>query len=256
MGEKGLDFVAAVSRESGAFADALARPGALGRAVPACPGWTVGDLAGHLGGVQRFWAALVLAGGQPVRAAQVADHQPPAAGRDALLRWYGESRALLCGALSGHDPDSPCWTWWGAGQTVRDAARRQAHEVLIHRWDAQSAVGEPAPLDAELAADGVGEYIERMLPHGPGAVAGLAGVAGVVELVAADTGGSWRIRLDGHGAAKPVGGDPAGATPDVTVRAAASDLDLILWQRVPAETAALTGAPEVFAALADLANLD
>ena len=45
-----------VDGRSAAFRSALA--GALDERVPGCPDWTGRDLIGHLGEVQRFWAAI------------------------------------------------------------------------------------------------------------------------------------------------------------------------------------------------------
>jgi uncharacterized protein (TIGR03083 family) len=41
--------------------------------------------------------------------------------------------------------------WW---------ARRQLLETVIHRWDVEHAVGRPSLIDAEVAALGVGEFVE------------------------------------------------------------------------------------------------
>ena len=39
--------------------------------------------------------------------------------------------------------------------------RRQAHEINVHRRDAELAAGlEPAAMDPELASDGIDEYFE------------------------------------------------------------------------------------------------
>lgn len=34
-----------------------------------------------------------------------------------------------------------------------------AHETAAHRWDAQNAVGRAEPIDADLALDGIDEYL-------------------------------------------------------------------------------------------------
>ena len=46
-------------------------------------------------------------------------------------------------------------------------ARRQAQELAIHRWDAQTAAGEPRPIDRALAVDGIQEVFD-ILPERPG----------------------------------------------------------------------------------------
>ncbi|WP_051427203.1 maleylpyruvate isomerase family mycothiol-dependent enzyme [Arthrobacter sp. H20] len=41
--------------------------------------------------------------------------------------------------------------------------RRLAHETSIHRYDLQSAVGSPEPIDPDLAVDGIDEVLTVML---------------------------------------------------------------------------------------------
>ena len=44
---------------------------------------------------------------------------------------------------------------WADDKTVGYIRRRQAHEALIHRLDAELTAGAVTPLDPDLAADGV-----------------------------------------------------------------------------------------------------
>jgi len=98
----------------------------------------------------------------------------------------------------------------------------------VHRWDAQSVTGGPEPIGADLAADGVLEYCQRMLRRWDDRV--WSGPAGVLRLAADDTGGQWLVRLDPVPALVPA----AVAEPLATVHGAASDLDLWLWRRAGA----------------------
>lgn len=240
----GLDFVGIVERESAAFARAISQPGATDRPVRACPGWTVRDLVAHLGEVQRFWAEAVRAAGD--RPGKPEGVEP---GDRDLAEWYGESRATLVTALRDAGPDAPCWAWWAAGQTVAEVARRQAHEAAVHRVDGELAVGAATPLDADLAGDGVDEFFERMMPTRE---SGWTGPEGTVALAATDTGRVWTVRLAGRG---PTPGD---GEPDATVRATASDLDLLLWRRcgTDAPGVRVDGAADLAAALIGWADLD
>jgi hypothetical protein len=43
--------------------------------------------------------------------------------------------------------------------------RRQAHDLTLHRWDAQHARGHAQPFHAERAADFTGELFEATLPY-------------------------------------------------------------------------------------------
>ena len=78
----------------------------------------------------------------------------------------------------------------------------------MHRWDAQSAVGTPAPLAPEVAGDGVDEFL--WIAHQ------LRGPA-PITFVATDTGQTFTASDD---------------APAVTVSASASDLVLLLYGRV------------------------
>ncbi|HYN71277.1 MAG TPA: maleylpyruvate isomerase N-terminal domain-containing protein, partial [Nakamurella sp.] len=65
--------------------------------------------------------------------------------------------------LSTRDPSERCWTWYAENQSVGFWARRMAQETVIHRWDAERTIGEPAPIDARVAADGSDEFLVAFL---------------------------------------------------------------------------------------------
>lgn len=219
-----MDFVDVIERESAALAEAVRRPGALAAAVPACPGWSGTDLVLHIGEVQAFWTAIARAGG--ARPEQVPGAEP---GGADLLEWYDQARAGLAKALREVPPDARLWVWWQEGtDSALEVARRQAHEAAVHRWDAQSLTRAPDPIAPDLAADGVLEYCQRMLRRWD--EASWPGPAGVVRLVAEDTGGRWLVRLDPQPALVPAAEGQVLAT----ARGTASDLDLWLWRRAGA----------------------
>lgn len=147
--------------ESARFREVLAAcdPGA---AVPSCPDWTAADLLWHLGGeVQHFWHHVIA-----TRPAPPEHYDEPArpASYDDLLAFFDEAHGRLVDVLAAADPEDPAWSWSGeANQTVAFTYRRQAHEALIHRVDAELAAGTPTPLPAALAADGVDEILDWVL---------------------------------------------------------------------------------------------
>ena len=120
-------------------------------------------------------------------------------------------------------------------------ARRQAHETAIHRADAQSASGPITPHAPELAADGIdeilfgfaarrGRYPESDPPR--------------VRLRATDTDREWLAQLGPERTTVLVDEEiPAEATSNVTVAAPASDLFLLLWNRVAPDPATVDGDP-------------
>ena len=71
-------------------------------------------------------------------------------------------------------PAEEAWTW-SDDHTVGFILRRQAHEALVHRVDAEQAAGASRELDAELAADGVAEVPRRDVRRLP--AVGLLGAA-------------------------------------------------------------------------------
>ncbi|MFN8172291.1 MAG: maleylpyruvate isomerase family mycothiol-dependent enzyme [Candidatus Nanopelagicales bacterium] len=131
--------------------------------VPTCPGWTLRDLAHHLGEVQR-WARLAAVTGAPPQ--DDAIDPPPAPGPDearALQEWLTSGARALVDAMRDLDPAAPTWHPFPVPKVAGVWPRRQAHEVAVHRWDAQRAVGEPGD-DFPRAADFVAEYFEVIVP--------------------------------------------------------------------------------------------
>ncbi len=222
----------AIRADSTRFSEALSGVD-LEVPVPSCPGWSVRALVEHLGGVQRFWADTVRAAdpGQPTRVEHVPPRRP-----DDLAEWMRASTELLLGALADSTDDAPCWTWWGEPRTSGAVARHQVQESAVHRWDAQSAVGTPAPIEATVADDGVGEFLEIFV--GPAA----STLLGSVSLVAEDTGGEWIV------------GDQRGTR--TVVRASASDLVLLLYGRLLHDSVTVEGDPGLLRDLLDSADTD
>ena len=178
-------------------ADALlaASAGALERPVPGCPEWTIADLVGHVG-TTWGWAAEIVTTGQ--RATRTPE--PPAGSETALLGWARERADLVLAALGAADPDADCWTF-GLPRSRRFWFRRQALETTLHARDAQEASGPPAPVDPEVAADGVDEYVTVMIPRWVSRrPEGWDGQT--VHLHRTDGDGEWLVRLGPDGTAQ------------------------------------------------------
>jgi uncharacterized protein (TIGR03083 family) len=157
------EYLQRLRRDSARFRDVLAGCDPAAR-VPACSDWDAADLLWHLAGVQRFWAGRIRC--RPA-APTDADTPEPArpASYDGLLAYFDEQSADLLAQLSSADPAEPAWSW-APEQTVGFTFRRQAHEALIHRLDAEQTAGrttgQRTDLDPALAADGVAELLEVM----------------------------------------------------------------------------------------------
>ena len=108
----------------------------LAGVVPACPAWTLEQLFGHLGSIER-WAAGVVRTGTFVQ-----ETAPPAEGAAA---WFLAGTAPFLETMTGLDPESECWTFGPPPRTARFWLRRQAHEHAIHLVDACQALGLEIP---------------------------------------------------------------------------------------------------------------
>jgi hypothetical protein len=110
-------------------------------------------------------------------------------------------------------------------------ARRQAHELAVHRMDLEAAAGVPhAPVDPALAEDGVDELLGIVVPrwaHTEPLISAKASVA----VTATDSGRCWSVRVV-RGA---VTVDPhLGGNEDAHLQGPSTALLLRLWGR-PAE---------------------
>jgi uncharacterized protein (TIGR03083 family) len=220
--------------ESARFARAAAGAPA-DRTVPTCPDWRPADLLWHLAEVQYFWSRI--AGGQDVE--EVPDLARP---RDEYLQALFEEQTLaLLDALRRRAPSETCWSWSPVGETIGWVARRQAHEALIHRVDAELVAGiEVTGPDPRLATDGVDEMVRIFLDGLPD-WARFRPDDRTALLVADDTDAAWTLAFGRFTGTSPNTGRTyddatvvvrdAVTTPDVTITGPAWDLDRWLWGR-------------------------
>lgn len=234
-------YLDAFRRESADFAAAARRNAQrTDVAVPGCPDWNLTDLVLHLSGVHRHVGFRVRNRIYPFRSftpeeleemmalsgeyARWAETEAP---RDRslpedLVVWYEEGAASLAEALEQASPEEQVGTWFEPNQTASFWQRRMAQELGVHRWDAQSVGAETQPIERRLAADGVDEVLDVMLPdfeaHGDGES---------IHLHSTDDAGEWFLRLEPEG----VTVTHEHAKGDAAVRGTASDLLLYLWGR-------------------------
>jgi uncharacterized protein (TIGR03083 family) len=156
-------FIESLRSSAALFSDAV-RQGPLDAPVAACPGWTLTDLAHHLGGVHRWARVAALTSAPPDDSA--IDPPPPAgASGEALGDWFDAGVGPLVDVLQSLDPDAPTWHPFPIPKVAAVWPRRQAHETQVHAWDAQHAIGTTSPLDPAIAADGIAEYFEVIAPR-------------------------------------------------------------------------------------------
>lgn len=217
--------------------------------VPGCPDWTAADLLGHHGGVLEFWTTVVER--RPTGPEGWPEPEQPTA-YDALLAHHAAQTERLVAALTAADPADPAWSW-AAEQTVGFTFRRQAHEALIHRLDAEQTAGAVTALDAELAADGVDEALDIMFGGTPG-WGTFTGGGRHVRVDLTDRGESVWVeigRLTGTDPEDQKAYDeddiakvaPRDGDPDAVVAGPAAALDAWLWRRAD-ETGITTSGDE------------
>jgi uncharacterized protein (TIGR03083 family) len=211
----------------------------LDHPVPSCPGWNLGELAWHLGGVWNLWARIVAEGITTLEGVQAVG-TPRRPADDLLLDWVTSAHTALYSALARASDDTEVWTWTGSNQPEAWVERRMTQETAVHRWDASNAVGVPYDIPVAVAADGIDEFLTWFAARR--VAEGAAPVGGSVHLHCTDTGtsvaegsddrsaagGEWLVsRLDESGIAFT----REHAKGDAAVRGRASDLLLWLWRR-------------------------
>lgn len=234
-------YLDALRRESAALANAARRnAGKTDGALPGCPDWNLIDLVLHLGGVHRHVQFRVRNHIYPFRRFTEAEQEEmlalheeyfgwakTEAPRDRplpedLVSWFERGAAGLAEALESAEPDERVGTWFPPNQTAGFWQRRMAQETAVHRWDAESAGGETEPIERRLAADGVDEVLDVMLPADEAHDSGET-----IHFHSTDDAGEWLLKLDPQGVIVT----REHARGDAAVRATASDLLLYLWGR-------------------------
>jgi uncharacterized protein (TIGR03083 family) len=198
--------------------------GGLDVGVPWVPAWTARDLVGHLATVHRWATAILRAGtadGPPRGTAE-----PP---HDELLDWYAQGHTELIRVLRSTPPDSPAWHMSPAAPKIAaEWARRQAHELAVHRMDLEAAAGVPhAPIDPELAEDGIDELLRIVVPRWAHTEP-LRSAEALVAVTNTDTGRAWEVRVT-RGAVE-VGAQHSGAA-GAELIGTGTQLLLHLWGR-------------------------
>jgi uncharacterized protein (TIGR03083 family) len=210
----------------------------LDTTVPWVPAWTARDLVGHLGTVHR-WATAILRAGTTDPPPAEARQAPPT---DGLLDWYATGLAELVRTLRSTPPETPAWHMSPAAEKLAASwARRQAHELVVHRMDLEAAADVPhAPVALPLAEDGVDELltvvVARWSRDEP-----LVGADVTCAVTSTDTGRVWSVGIDRG--ALTVGPERSGAE-DAHLQGSATQLLLRLWGRPADVTVTGDGAAE------------
>jgi len=242
-----VDSRAALTAEYAAFVDLL-READLNTPVPTCPEWTLEQLLRHCGRGER-WCTHIVAerATDMVDPRTVADGKPPTEQQEKMAWLEAGPRALL-DAVDRTGADTTVWTFLGP-RPASWWVRRRACEMAVHRADAAIALGTEFDIAPELAADVIGEWLERVLiQYGdPAAESHPLDVGRSIHLHATDDdleGGEWTLTASPFGLAF----DHQHGKATVALRGPARDLMLaIVRRRTAAETGLeIFGDPEVW----------
>lgn len=244
-------YRAVIDDETTRFLEVLASADRHAR-VPTCPEWTAADLLWHLAEVQDVWAQVVDRLIEDPSGIEGPERPPDA----ELAAWADAARDRLLSAVSWRSPEDACWSWSDLGGDVAWVLRRQAHEALIHRVDAELTAGVPVTEpDAALAADGVDELLRGFVAGVP-PWASWSPEEATVALRSTDTGDRHVLVLGRMTGTSPDSGrtydmdaaellDEPAAAADVEIVGTAWDLDRWLWGRGDDRTIDATGDTEV-----------
>ena len=234
-----VDHLSHLAQESARFAAAI-RQAAPDAPVPTCPDWNADDLLWHLAKVQYFWGTVVREGLAGDKADELTPERP--GDRAGLLEFYEDASGRLRRALEATAPEAAAWTW-SLEHTAGFIRRRQAHEALIHRVDAELVTGNRSPIDPLLGADGVDEALRVMYGMVPDWARFTPDHSKTLRLLAADTGHTWFVTLGWFTGTDPDSGtrydepdiqatlaDP-GQSAGAEISGDAADLDCWLWHR-------------------------
>ncbi|MBT2451391.1 maleylpyruvate isomerase family mycothiol-dependent enzyme [Streptomyces sp. ISL-43] len=238
---------AAVAAETAGFVATIAAVD-LSLPVPTCPGWTLGDLTQHVGSVHRWFTELLRRRIQQPPTSRAVDLRLPEH-PDGLPDWLAAGAGEAAEVFAATDLDEPMWAW-GVDQHARFWVRRMLFETLVHRVDAQLALGLSPHVDRVLAVDGIDEFLTN-LPFASSFAPLTAQLRAPHQTIRfsctdGDGDGDWLVGLRPDGFALVADrAEPRAA--DATVRGTAADLLLLLYGRLDrrSDTFHLLGDPDL-----------
>ncbi len=233
------EHIGFVASEAELFA-AAAESGDLGAAVETCPGWDMRELVRHLGLI-HLWAAghIAFPHAEPddVKLQDLAEYWPDLAAwpDDAdLVSWYRATSANLVETLRAAPADVESFMYLPAPSPLAMWARRQASEIAIHRFDAESARGVTTHFENAFAADVLDEMLCGFAPRRRELA---IDAEKVMHVHAEDVDQDWFLTIG----PESIETSRQGGNADLTLRGSAEELYLLMWNRAPDSTVTMTG---------------
>ena len=192
--------------------------------VESCPGWSVLDVAEHLGTVHRWADELVR------RRSTDRIPRPALDLREGEVSpaWIRDGGQRLVTTLREANPNDAMWAW-GDDQHVRFWSRRQLHETMVHRMDVDLARDTVPQSSRDVAVDAIDEFltnIESASKISP-ALAGIRGTGERLGIRDIESGSAWTISLVEEGFTVRAGADATSAE----IAGPSLDLLLVLCRR-------------------------
>lgn len=214
-------YLDAIRRDADLMSAAV-RTGTVEAAVAACPGWDVRKVIEHTGFIHRWATHAIRTGAAPERG-----DVTPAGDDENLAVWIVEGAAALIESLTDVDLDGDTWHPFPFDKKMWVWGRRMAIETTLHRWDAQTACGFEAVLDAELASRGIHEFFELGMPRILEKVDGVP-PSQSLHVHCTDVDGEWLVWGDGDQYRML----PVHDKGDAAMRSTAQNLLLVLMGRL------------------------
>lgn len=232
--------IAVIGTEAELFADA-ARRSDFDAMIESCPGWTMRDLVRHLSEI-HLWAAAHVARRTSKMwvedLAELSESWPDLAlfwpDDDDLVDHYLATNANLVRELRSAPADLDAMTFLVAPSPLAMWARRQAHEISIHRLDAQSATGSMTGFESLLAADGIDELLMAFAPRRNTLP---IEDTRTMAVQASDVGDHWLVTMGPDGIDTERRDGPA----DLRLTGRAADVYRAMWNRGIAPTIEIVG---------------
>ena len=165
--------------------------------VPACPGWTMRQLVGHvISGLSGWYTYNLVNGSEPLDYGVSWSSQPqPPRGNADRLAWLVDAADAFVDLVRSTDLDAPCYVFQSR-RTGRAWLQRAATETAIHVRDAQAVLGDIEPWGPARATASIDETL-RVMWHGALLLRGDLDAERVpdqpITVVATDLDLAWRV---------------------------------------------------------------